>query len=97
MNPTTKNCTQRQLEILCHTLGLRNDRRIPYRNHYVVYPFPGSPDMENLETLESLGLIRRVCTQATAAGQIIFCATDAGHELALDSLALLKKSKTPKA
>lgn len=77
--------TQRQVELLHHTLGLSEDRRDPYRNYFVAGP--GHHDMPDLEALEALGLMARSPTPKFCAdGDIVFRTTDAGRALAIDSL-----------
>lgn len=81
----TEQCTQRQVELLHHTLGLSIDHRDPYRNHFVAGP--GHHDMPDLEVLEALGLMARSPTPKFCAdGDIVFRVTDAGRAVALDSL-----------
>ena len=81
----TSQCTQRQVELLHHTLGLSIDHRDPYRNHFVAGP--GHHDMPDLEALEALGLMARSPTPKFCAdSDIVFRVTDAGRAVALDSL-----------
>lgn len=74
-----------QLHLLHHTLGLRPDRREPWRNHFVASN--GHHDMPNLEALQAIGLMERARTPAFCDKEdIVFMVTDAGRELALDQL-----------
>jgi len=84
MNVHTENCTQRQIEILWHALGLRNNNHIPYRNHFLAYP--DSDDMPDLEELEACGLMKRTRTPKFCdSNSIVFNATDTGRVVALNS------------
>jgi hypothetical protein len=89
----TQNCTQQQIELLHHTLGLTIDHRRPCRNHFV--SCFGDPDMADLEALEALGLMARARTPKFCdPNDIVFHATDAGIKLALDSLRPPKRMNT---
>ncbi|WP_250538765.1 MULTISPECIES: hypothetical protein [unclassified Caballeronia] len=77
--------TPYQIELLQHTLGLRVDRRESFRNHFVAGD--GHTDMPHLEALERAGLMeRRRSPRFLADGDIVFAATDAGHQAALAAL-----------
>lgn len=78
-------CTPYQIELLHHTLGLRPDRREPYRNHFVASV--GHRDMHDLEALEREGLMERGRTPRFCnSGDVVFMTTDAGRDLAIASL-----------
>ena len=79
------NTTPQQIALLQHTLGLRIDRRKPYRNYFVAGP--GHHDMPDLEALEASGLMCRGRTPTFChQGDIVFLTTDAGRALALQEL-----------
>lgn len=82
--------TSQQVHVLQHTLGLRIDRREPYRNHFVAGH--GHHDMASLEALEAQGLMKRVRSPGfLGKGDIVFAATEAGRELAIASLPPIPK------
>ena len=77
--------TEQQLSLLHHTLGLRPDRREPFRNHFVAGP--GHYDQPDLEALDSAGMMKRgrapsFCGQ----GDVVFHCTDAGRSYAIENL-----------
>lgn len=77
--------TARQIRLLQHSLGLSESHRTPYRNHFVAGE--GHHDMPDLLALEEAGLMRRVRSPGfLPADDIVFCVTDPGKSLALDSL-----------
>ena len=77
--------TAAMLGVLHHTLGLRVDKRLPYRNHFVAGP--GHHDMPALEGLESIGLMaRRPAPKFCDEGDIVFIATQAGQDFAIEHL-----------
>lgn len=77
--------TSYQISLLQHTLGLRVDRRESYRNHFVAGT--GHSDMRHLEALERAGLMERRRTPSfLPEDDVVFAATDAGHEVALAAL-----------
>lgn len=77
--------TRYEIELLQHTLGLSEQRREPYRNHFVAGE--GHNDMRHLESLERAGLMeRRRSPRFLSAGDIVFAATDAGREAAIAAL-----------
>lgn len=79
------HATPQQIGLLQHTLGLRIDRREPYRNYFVAGQ--GHHDMPGLEALESMGLMARARTPKFCdQSDIVFCTTDAGRALALERL-----------
>lgn len=81
----TAQPTSYQIELLWHTLGLRSDRREPYRNHFVAGN--GHSDMRHLESLEKAGLMeRRRSPGFLDDSDVVFAATDAGREAAIAAL-----------
>ena len=77
--------TTQQIQLLHHTLGLRPDQRNAHRNHFVAGP--GHHDMPDLEALEASGLMARGRTPSFIdKTDVVFHATDAGRELALQEL-----------
>jgi hypothetical protein len=77
--------TEKQLDILHHTLGLTPEHRTPYRNHYVAGD--GHYAMPELTELEAMGLmVRRAAPAFCDPDDILFLVTDAGRTLALDLL-----------
>jgi hypothetical protein len=77
--------TEYQIELLHHTLGLSEQRRESYRNHFVAGN--GHSDMRHLEELEQAGLMeRRRTPQFLPDGDVVFAATDAGRALAVSTL-----------
>jgi hypothetical protein len=76
---------QRHVELLHHTLGLVDGRRTPYRNHFVAGP--GHHDMQDLEALETMGLMARgPAPKFCPSGDVVFRATEAGIGQALQAL-----------
>lgn len=74
-----------QLALLHHALGLRPDRREPYRNHFVAGP--GHASQSDLEILESAGLVARVKTPAFCdTRDVVFACTGTGKGYAIDNL-----------
>lgn len=85
MSGVNAQASQYQIELLHHTLGLSERNREPYRNHFVAGN--GHSDMRHLEALERAGLMeRRRSPSFLADGDIVFAATDAGREAAIDAL-----------
>ena len=79
------NISQHMLHLLHHTLGLRPDRREPFRNYFLAGP--GHHDQSNLEALESAGMMRRnPAPKFCEPGDIVFVCTDAGKAYAIDNL-----------
>jgi hypothetical protein len=77
--------SQDQTRILHHTLGLRTDRREPYRNHYVAGQ--GHHAQADLEALELAGLMERTQSPGFLAdGDMVFICTQAGIDHAIDHL-----------
>ncbi|MFD1839102.1 hypothetical protein [Paracidovorax cattleyae] len=77
--------TTQQIQLLHHTLGLRPDQRDAHRNHFVAGP--GHHDMPDLEALEASGLMARGRSPSFIdKTDVVFHATDAGRELALQEL-----------
>jgi hypothetical protein len=77
--------TPYQISLLHHTLGLSEQRRESYRNHFVAGD--GHHDMAHLEALERAGLMeRRQTPKFLPAGDIVFAATDAGLKTAIATL-----------
>ena len=84
------NITERQLELLHHTLGLHPERRESHRNHFVAGP--QHHDQQDLEVLESAGLMTRGRTPAFLdKGDVVFQWTEAGRTYAIDNLPLPPK------
>ena len=82
---TTTSATEQQIALLHHTLGLRADRREPFRNYFVAGP--GHHDMPDLEALERQGLMgRHRAPSFCDPSDIVFYTTDAGRALALEML-----------
>lgn len=74
--------TTEQLALLHHTLGLRPDRRAPFRNHYVAGP--GHYAMDDLQALESAGLMVRGRTPGFCdPTDVVYLVTEQGKSLAL--------------
>jgi len=77
--------TPYQISLLHHTLGLSEQRREPYRNHFVAGD--GHHDMYHLSALERAGLMeRRATPKFLEPGDIVFAATEAGREVAIAAL-----------
>lgn len=77
--------TPRQLDLLHHTLGVRPDRREPYRNYFVAGP--GHHAQADLEALEAAGMMFRQRTPAFCdKDDVVFACTDAGRAYALEQL-----------
>lgn len=77
--------TDRQLSILHHTLGLRPDRREPWRNHYLAGP--GHHSQSDLDLLVRAGLMqRRTPPLFCAEGDVLFTCTEKGKALAVELL-----------
>ena len=87
---TIAQATPYQIELLQHTLGLSEQRRESYRNHFVAGN--GHSDMRHLEALERAGLMeRRPAPPFLHDGDIVFAATDAGRETAIAALPVPRK------
>ncbi|UXY14777.1 hypothetical protein N8I74_15850 [Chitiniphilus purpureus] len=79
------NVTPYQLNLLHHTLGLRPDRREPYRNHFVAGP--EHDDLADLEALVSVGLMARSPTPKFCnPTDMVFHVTEAGEVYAINNL-----------
>ena len=79
------NVTPHQLHLLHHTLGLRPDRRDPWRNYFVAGE--GHHDQPDLEALEDAGLMRRQAAPAFCEpGDIVFVCTESGKIYAVENL-----------
>lgn len=79
------SATAQQVGLLHHTLGLRIDRRTPFRNHFVAGD--GHHDMSDLQALVELGLMGRSPTPKFCDdGDIVFHVTDEGKKLAIELL-----------
>jgi hypothetical protein len=77
--------TPYQISLLHHTLGLSEQRRESYRNHFVAGH--GHSDMRHLEALEQAGFMeRRATPKFLDTGDIVFAVTDAGLEVAVRAL-----------
>ncbi|OIJ40040.1 hypothetical protein [Massilia timonae] len=77
--------TERQLELLHHTLGVHPERRESHRNYFVAGP--GHHDQQDLEALEAVGLMERGRTPAFLdKGDVVFQCTEAGRAYAIDNL-----------
>ena len=77
--------TEKQLGLLHHTLGVRPDRRDPYRNYFLAGP--GRHDQADLEALEAAGMMARSAAPAFCpADDIVFRTTEEGRAFALDNL-----------
>ena len=77
--------TDRQLSILHHTLGLRPDRREPWRNHYLAGQ--GHHSLPDLELLERAGLMQRRSPPLFCAEEdVLFTCTEKGKALAVELL-----------
>lgn len=72
--------TERQREILRHTLGLNRSRKA-YRNHFAVSP--GSPDHDECRILQSAGFME--CIDPELAPLLCFYATEKGACLVEDN------------
>lgn len=82
--------TEKQLDLLFHTLGLTPERRAPYRNHFVAGE--GHYDMPDLLALEIAGLMRRAGTpKFCGQGDIVFTCTLAGQDHATQNLPMPPK------
>lgn len=76
--------TPNQLHLLHHTLGLKPDRRVPYRNHFAASN--GHHDYADLVELERVGMMTSRPLEAHWGGGICFYATDAGKAYAIEHL-----------
>lgn len=76
--------TPNQLHLLHHTLGLRPDRRVPYRNHFAASE--GHHDYADLVELERVGMMTSRALEEQWGGGICFYATDAGEAYAIEHL-----------
>ena len=71
----------KQLQILRHSLGLRDDGKgREYRNHFVTGE--GSDDYPSCVALVDAGLMTRCKGNALTGGDDVFYATDAGKDAA---------------
>ncbi|MEF9677758.1 hypothetical protein ABRQ00_11255 [Pectobacterium aroidearum] len=77
--------TQRQIEILQHTLGVNESRREPYRNYYVAGPQHYANS--DLETLISAGMMTKSpAPKFCRDGDIVYSCTDVGRDTAISAL-----------
>jgi len=79
------NITKHMLHLMHHTLGVRPDRREPFRNHFLAGP--GHHDLAALESLEQAGLMKQARTPAFCnKDDMVFVCTEAGKAYAIDNL-----------
>lgn len=84
LNATT---TAPQLALLHHALGVRPDRRDPFRNHFVAGD--GHHDMPDLLKLTEDGyMVTGAAPAFCGYGDVVFYVTDKGRAHALDNLPL---------
>ena len=83
------NVTEAQLNILWHTLGLRPDRREPFRNHFLADA--GHHDSATLEALRESGLMTSRPAPAMWGEGTVYVVTDRGEGLALRKLPMPPK------
>lgn len=77
--------TQKQLNLLWHTLGLNPDCRTGGRNYFLTSP--GYDDANNLDVLVEAGLMTRGKAPAFCdANDVVYRATPRGEQYALDKL-----------
>ncbi|WP_395406261.1 hypothetical protein ACHMW6_06210 [Pseudoduganella sp. UC29_106] len=73
------------ISLLHHSLGVRPDRREPFRNHFVAGE--GHHDMPDLLKLVEAGyMVRRPAPAFCGHGDEVFYVTEAGRAFALDNL-----------
>ena len=69
---------ERHLQILRHSLGLRDDGKgRAYRNHFVTGP--GSTDYDDCEALVGAGLMRKHAGNSMTGGDPCYVVTEAGQ------------------
>ena len=83
------NVTDEQLDILWHTLGLRPDRREPFRNHFLADA--GHHATATLEALRESGLMTSRPAPAMWGEGTVYVVTDRGEGLALRKLPMPPK------
>lgn len=77
--------TQKQLELLWHTLGLNSGCRAGGRNHFLTSP--GYDDAKNLDVLMEAGMMTRGKAPAfCGAGDVVYRATSEGKQFVLSKL-----------
>lgn len=76
--------TPAQLRLLHHTLGLRPDHRVPYRNHFAAST--GHHDYADMVELERIGMMTSRALEEHWGGGICFYATNAGEAYAIEHL-----------
>lgn len=82
--------SESQIQILQHTIGVRQDSREPYRNHFLASV--GHHDYADLQALENSGLMKRVPSPSFCrADDITFVCTESGKSVAIDNLPAPKK------
>lgn len=85
--------TSHQIELMQHTLGIRENRREPYRNYFLAGP--GHDDNADLNALVSRGLMKIGTAPAfCSVGDVVYRVTDDGKGIAI---AALPKPKKPTA
>lgn len=74
-------CTTKQIGILRHALGLKDDGRgSSYRNHFVTGP--GSDDFEDCEAMVDRGAMTKRPASALSGGDPVYRVTEAGFSIA---------------
>lgn len=76
---TTAELTQREREIILHSLGMPNKGKRPYRNHFVTGE--GSTDWPTCEGLAAKGLMRKFAGNPLTGGEPCFVVTREGCAL----------------
>ncbi|MFV3379649.1 hypothetical protein [Pseudomonas sp. NY15354] len=77
--------TEKQLELLWHTLGLHPECRLSSRNHFLTSP--GYDDANNLDVLVEAGLMTRGKAPAFCEpGDVVYRATPEGKQFAREKL-----------
>lgn len=91
----SESISEEQTALLCHALGIDERRREPYRNHFLA-DF-GHLDNNDLIALVRAGHMTACVAPAMWGSGIVYVVTDAGRQIAINSLPEPKKLSRSKA
>lgn len=81
--------TQKHTDLLCHSLGINEHQREPYRNHFLAGD--GHSDKAALIELVETGFMTAQAAPQMWGVGTVYVVTDAGKQIAIDSLPEPKK------
>lgn len=90
-----ESISEEQIALLCHALGIDEHQREPYRNHFLANL--GHPDNNDLIALVHAGHMIACVAPAMWGSGIVYVVTDAGRQIAINSLPEPKKLSRSKA